>query len=215
MKFIPITPSTLNVMTTCPRQFEAKYVTKEVEFKESEQIIWGNKVHKAFENRIALKTELPEEMEALEPWAQSFEALGGKIMAEVNLAITEDGQPTSWRDRYMGARADLVVIKGDVAFVGDLKTGKLRKEDTQLNILTTCLYGVHPQVKQITAALFYPFIDELYGFTTRRETFTTPKLDADIARYKQILEDDAFTPTPNGLCRGWCDVMSCEFNGRR
>lgn len=39
MKFIPITPSTLNTMNTCPRQFEAKYVTKEVEFKESEHII--------------------------------------------------------------------------------------------------------------------------------------------------------------------------------
>jgi hypothetical protein len=54
---LPITPSLLNVFLTCPRQYQAKYITKEVVFQQNEAAKQGDIVHKRVE--AALKKGTP------------------------------------------------------------------------------------------------------------------------------------------------------------
>ena len=41
--------TSMSCFATCPRQYEAKYVTKEVKFEQGEAAAWGDEVHKALE----------------------------------------------------------------------------------------------------------------------------------------------------------------------
>ena len=55
--------SALDTFKTCPRQYEAKYVSKSVQEEKSEQMLWGERVHKAFELRQLDGTPLPAGLE--------------------------------------------------------------------------------------------------------------------------------------------------------
>lgn len=214
-KFIPISPTSLSTMNTCPRQFEAKYITKEVVFKETPATIWGNRAHKALEDGIKSGATPPAEFSFLQPYIAKFRSFDGIVMSETELAIDRDGNPCSWRDRYLGGRADVVTIKGSHAFIGDLKTGKFKADNLQLSVLTKCLFANYPQVRTVTASLFYPHEHRLHTVNSKRDTVKYTELEADIAHYEAVLEQDKFLPKPNGLCRAWCDVTSCPHNGRK
>lgn len=217
-KFIPITPTTLSALQTCPRQFEAKYITKEVTFQETQATIWGNKCHKAMEDALTLDMPIPSEMSFLSPWVSKLKNAKGTLYAETKFAIDKEGNPSSWSERYLGGIADVVVINNDKAFIGDLKTGKFKSDQQQLTILTKCILANHPEVEKVNATLFFPHIDQLASFKTTRQEFPTSKqneaLEVELVRYEKILEKGEFKPRPSGLCGKWCDVMSCEHNGR-
>lgn len=217
-KIIPITPTSLNTMMTCPRQFEAKYVTKEVKFQETAATIWGNRLHKAMEDNIKRGTAFSDEAMSLKPWVDAFKAKAqaenAQLLSETKLAIDPEGNPTSWRDRYIGGIADVVILGEKQAFIGDLKTGKKRDDPTQLTILAKCLYATYPKIERINAALFYPHLPDFIRFTTKRTTFDDTTLMAQIKEYIRIQEEYDYKPKPSGLCGKWCDVVSCQFNGR-
>lgn len=217
-KFIPITPTTLSALQTCPKQFEAKYITKEVTFQETQATIWGNKCHKAMEDALTLDIPIPSEMAFLTPWVDKLKKAEGTLLAETKLAIDKAGNPSDWFSRYLGGIADVVVVNQDRAFIGDLKTGKFRGDPQQLTILTKCILANYPEVDKVNATLFYPHLDRLASFKTTRATFpTSPQneaLEVELIRYEKVLEKGEFKPKPSGLCSKWCDVMSCEHNGK-
>lgn len=213
-KFIPITPSSLGTMLTCPKQFEAKYITKEVKFQQTEATIWGNRVHTALETALKHNVTPVEEFANLAPYVETFRNMGGTLQAETKLAIDRNEQPIGWWDRYMGGIADVLVVKGRRALVGDLKTGKFRPEDTQLHILTRCVLAAYPEVDVVNGVLFHPHLNKNHIVKVERgEPFH--ELNRDIEHYETIQELGDFKPRPSGLCKKWCDVMSCPHNGRR
>ncbi|ETD72786.1 hypothetical protein V757_02280 [Pelistega indica] len=215
-KFIPITPTSLNTMKTCPKQFEAKYITKEVEFKETPATIWGNEVHKAMELNLKDNTPLPPTMAFLLPWVERFKATDGELYSETKLAVDSHNNPTDWYNRYLGGIVDVMIVNKEkgTAFIGDLKTGKYKPDETQLTILIKCAFATFPEVTKINASLFYPHINQVMPMKARRDTFEPVTLMRDIRNNEAELEAGTFMPRPNGLCRQWCDVFSCPHNGR-
>ncbi|ETD72610.1 hypothetical protein V757_03225 [Pelistega indica] len=213
-KFIPISPTTLSTMITCPRQFEAKYLTKEVQFKDTPATIHGTRLHKAMEDSLVQDAALPAEFSYLQPYVDKFKNFPGKVSSETKLAIDKQGNPCEWKDRYIGGIADVITIKGSHAFIGDLKTGKYKEDTLQLSILTKCLYANYPTIQTVNAALFFPHINKLFSFKTSRETVTYEGLEKEIKFYEAVIERGEFKPKPGGLCRQWCDVFSCPHNGR-
>lgn len=212
--FIPMSPTSIAAMNTCPRQFQAKYITKEVTFQETPAIIWGNRAHKAMENGIKDGTPVPSEFKFLQPVIDTITEFGGTVLSETKLSIDRDGKPCNWFDRYLGGIADVVTMKGNHAFIGDLKTGKFKRDNLQLSILTKCLYATYPEISSVAAALFFPHTGQVHTLRSKRDTVSYEELDADIRHYEAVLERGEFKPKPSGLCKGWCDVISCKHNSK-
>lgn len=212
--FVPASPTSLGTYLTCPRQFQAKYITKEVVFQPTAASEHGDRGHKALEARLKFGTPLPEEFEDVEPFAAAIESRDGDLYLEQRLPWTRDGRACTWRDRYAGGIADWLLVAGDRAWLGDYKFGKYKTDPLQLHILILGVFAHFPDVQHVTAALIFMRTGQLFEIEAGREDVTLRTVAADMARYEAAQESGAYPPRPNGLCRQWCQVRNCVFHGR-
>lgn len=219
--------SSLNVFDTCPRQYEAKYITREVQYKQSDEAKWGDEVHMALENY--LKTEgsmgLPSNMAMYKPfgdWVLQRAAAGGaKVYAERNLAVDKNLKACAYKDkaRWMGAKIDVTLLypQHSLAEVFDWKTGKMKNDETQLKLYGSMTLAAHPDIHQVRSGYIWlkdqvvspPMVFTRENFAINWETF-----QFKYSRLRDAYVRGVFPPKPNGLCAKWCDVTSCEFHGR-
>jgi CRISPR/Cas system-associated exonuclease Cas4 (RecB family) len=141
----------------CPRQFYYRYVAKSLPFVETEQMKWGNRVHKALANRLKTKEPLPPTMVDFEPMCARLEAASGPMLIEQTMIITREGRPGRKSDGFLSARGDFVTFdKGySHAFIVDWKTGKPREDDTELCFQTIALQVHYPSVQDVDAVYYW------------------------------------------------------------
>ena len=58
-------PTSLQTFLTCPKQYHAKYITKEVKFEQNDHATFGDLVHKSIENYLKHQEPLPTILLAL------------------------------------------------------------------------------------------------------------------------------------------------------
>jgi hypothetical protein len=220
-------PSSIGSFETCPRKFKAQYLTRETPWVETEANKYGNRMHLALENAFQYNTELPTEFKELKPTVKAIGEWPGRKFAELKLAVDEDFAPCDWRERYLGCKIDLSVFHKNTVTVLDWKSsGKIPDvryySPLQLDINACVLFAHHQSVEQIKAAYYYTRFDKLIPEDVDAATYKRDDVENlngmlgdKIIRIKAAFEGDIFPPKQNGLCRGHCDVMSCEFNGRR
>lgn len=98
-------------------------------------------------------------------------------------------------------------------------TGKSAKyaDTKQLALMAAAVFLMFPEVKHIKAGLLFVvsknFIKEDYTFERRFDIFAT--LDAPLRQLEASYETNVWNPKPNGLCKKWCDALSCPHNGKR
>lgn len=217
---IAISHTSLSTYQTCPKQYHAKYITKEVKFQQTEHTIYGNRMHEAMEHRLRSKTPLPEEFAALEDTALAVEQMKGHLMVEMELAVTRDLEPTQFfaKDVWLRGKADVIVFNPETGLlcIFDWKTGKPKKETQQLKIMALAAFYSLKGVKKIRVAFVYTKTGDV-----DREEFTVeqiPDIAGELRHETNRLEvahgKNLFPPQPNGLCRQWCQVTSCQFHGR-
>ena len=208
--------STLEAFNTCPRQFYHLRVAKDIVEPPSEAILWGSKVHEAFEERIKHGTALPEGMTQWEGLAKKINALPGDKHAEYPMAISESFEPAPWDSAWSRGIADMLIINSERAMVLDYKTGK-RKITDQLALYAAYTFAHFPDVKVVQSGFVW-----LKEKSIDKEEFK--KEDAPIIWHKFLprvnqLEkaygENAWPPKPSGLCKKFCSVVRCEYNGRR
>jgi hypothetical protein len=222
----PQSHSSLNVFETCPRQYEAKYITKESPYVQSPEAKWGDDVHQALETYLKCggSQALPANMSMYQrfgDWVlRRAEAGGAKLLAERNLAVDKNLAPVSYRDRtrWMGGKIDVSLIyPGGLAEVLDWKTGKMKNDQTQLQMYGALTLSGHPEVQTVGTGYVWladgvispPVFYQRGDLAQHWDTFQHKYL-----RLKQAYVNGVFPPRPNGLCRKWCDVKSCEFHGK-
>lgn len=210
--------SALNKFETCPYQFYKQRVTKEFKDEMSAAGLWGDRVHRALDARISEGTPLPTGMQQYETYAKRFDNADGDVYSERKLALTENLKETSWfaKDVWVRVILDVSVINNDKAVVFDWKTGKRKLDIDQLKLFAGTLMAIHPDVQQVTTGYIW-----LPDQKVDREVFTrddTPNIwqhfQQKVSRLKRAHEEDKWPKKPSGLCRKWCNVMDCEFNGR-
>ena len=223
----PQSHSSLGVFETCPRQYEAKYITKEVKFVQGAAAAWGDKAHMALEAYMLSNRAqpLPPEMAHYQRWgdwvldraAQS----GGQLIVERKSAVTKDKRPTEYGDRkgYIRGKIDVTIVypSARLAEVFDWKTNdKIKNDATQLK-----LYNGF-------ALTDYDVDCVRSGYVwLKHENVSPPVMStrADLAaiwgefdhKYDRLADAYArgvFPPRPNGLCKAYCDVLSCPHNGK-
>lgn len=210
--------SALSKFETCPYQFYRVKVAKDVKDSMNEAALWGNRLHKAIEDHITGKKEMPKEFHKYRRYADRLIATdSGMVKAEQQLAITPRFKPVSWfgKDVWCRGIIDAAVFNksGTHALLLDWKTGKRKPDSDQLALFAGLAFIHYPQLKTATTGFVW-FKD---GKVDKEQYHRTDQKDIwreFLPRVKRIEDAHAqnkWPCKPSGLCRGWCPVKDCDF----
>lgn len=215
MKPKPWSFSSLDSFVSCPRAYHEKYIAKSVVEPKTEQIIWGEYVHKAFEDRQRDGVVLPVDLKHHEDLMAKLEAHPGIPLIEERIALNVKGQPCGFFDKDVWYRGvvDYGKINGPTAYLLDYKTGKVHSKFKQLKLFALHTFAAYPEVSTVKVD-FYWTKDK----TTTGDTYSRDQIDqlwapfiGDLKQYMQAFREDVWQPRQSGLCNGWCSVTDCEF----
>lgn len=214
--------SKLKNFESCAKRHYEIDLQKNFREEEGESLMWGNALHKASAAYLSSngREVPPPGMEKLKEWCDKVLTKmtpDQQLLVEQQLAITKDFAPCAWfaKEAWYRGIADVAVIKGQVALVADLKTGKILEDSAQLALMAACVFAHHPQVQRIRTEFIWLAHD-----ATTREDFSReqmPEFWRSIWPRIEALEHAYNTTTypakPSGLCRRWCVVNSCPHHG--
>lgn len=214
--------SQLNNFETCPKKYWHLSIQRDYKEVEGEAILYGKRVHKAFELFVRDGKPLPQDLSHMQKYVQKFADFPGTKMVEQQLCITKDYQVTHWKDWDNGwcrAVIDLALVGDKSALLVDYKTGKMKSDEfTQLK-LAAALFMIHnPEVEVVDVAYLWT---EAGGKTTKPERpfrrDDIPALWNELLprtnRFQLAYENNEYPPRPSGLCRNWCIIESCPHHG--
>lgn len=217
----PWTPSKLDAFKGCPRQFEARYVSKVIPYVESPEQAKGNKDHKTLELRQAHGAEkhpLPADMAMHEWYMKELDSWPGVRFTEQKIALDTKGKACAWgvTNVWFKGVIDFLIVNGDTARIVDYKTGKKRPKWDQASAYVLHTFIHHPDVQQVVFEFYWTSTgDRSVQMWTRADIPAMWRtLIPDLKQYKEAFDTNVWQPRQSGLCRQWCDVLSCEFNGK-
>lgn len=210
---------------TCPRQYEAKYVTKEVKFQETDATRWGNHVHKVAEDYLRDGFPVPLDV----PYQKQFdwvkdraERFNAKLVVEGEYGLTSAWEPCEYFDRvkkvWCRSKLDVLLLRPDgVAEVIDWKTGKPRTDKSQLMLYALFVLAHYPEIEEVRTGYAWLGHNQMtpptaylrFNAAAYRSYWDRKYLEMHAARERGV-----FVPKPSGLCRQWCDVVACDFHGK-
>lgn len=196
----------------CPKQYYEQRVARTVKHKDTEQTLWGDRVHKDLET--ALTTGEKPSIEVLEPVADLFRGIKGNFQAEQKLALTQSLQPTAWfaPDVWCRAILDALWVDGDKAKIADWKTGKRKMDAEQLKLFALFVFAYHRQVDVVNTGFVWLQTGQMDVEKYHRKDIPILWQDLlpDVRRLELAHNTNTFPPRPSGLC-AWCPVKSCSF----
>lgn len=237
---MPQSPTSVGTFNTCPKQYEAKYITKEIKFMPNEATERGSRWHKYLEDRMSDKVALPLEVAHFEPVLSRMEHFRGELITEQSFAVNVDFEPCEWSERYIGGNIDLGFLdhENGKATLFDYKTGKVKHNDDfqfQLLVYALMVMKAYPHIQRVRVA--YLFLDHckispIGSDNKLGEIYTRKDLDImeaeirhKIDRIRVSTERNEWLPNPSGLCKPnkptvnggypWCQVKSCPFWNKR
>lgn len=216
MKVMPQSPTSLQKFATCPKQYEATYITKELVFTPNKYSEFGTLVHKALENYLTgEEPTLPTRLQGLKPILDNMKL--NLIGAETSLAVDKEGKTISYRSKQAYQRCVIDALIADSVtrpmklIAIDWKTGKKKDAQIQHDVIKKCVQAKYRSAKVYTLFI-YMFNGQIDLQMYDRELLNLNRLQQAVTEAYSLGE---FPPKPNGLCKAWCDVLSCKYNGRR
>lgn len=200
----------LNTADTCLHRCYRQYVKRDIPYKETPEMAWGNTVHSAMEYRLGGKP-LPQNMQHWEPLISAY--VDRKAKPEKKTGITKDGKPTGFFDKdvWLRCKVDATMLAGTAVFLADWKTGGSRFEDPfELEIQALTLKAAIPQIDRIAG--HYVFLKEnRIGQTHDLSDFTATwaKINNKIEVIEDAMEEGEWPKKKGPLC-GYCSVGDCE-----
>jgi len=216
---IKFTHSRLKDFATCPRQYEAKHITKTIKFVPSAETAEGIELHRSFEEFFLFGYCLPEKYAKYSDLLQHINTIKGEKAVEQELAVNEEYQACEFNaSNYMcRGKVDLVILQKEKhrAFVFDWKSGKV-SPDTQLELMALLLMAKHPWISVVkTGFVWLRFGEVTQGRVERsEEKFLWDKYKSRGSAIAIAEENATFIPKPSGLCKKHCPIVSCEFHGK-
>jgi len=205
--------SALKNWETCPKRYYHYDIAKTVKEPESGALREGHELHAAFDARIKSKTPLPLGLGHNEPMLARVLAAEGQTYSERKLAISSNYQPVSWYSDQAWYRGvlDCTKIRKDSATVLDWKSGRPGVDTTQLQLSAALVFHSAPQVNTVRAALVFVNHDKVESEEYVRSDLTTIWGDIlpRVKKLQRAREEQEYPPKPGGLCKRWCQVVSC------
>ena len=209
--------SRLSVFEQCQARFDYQYVSKRIQDQANEASAYGDRVHKVLEAKgrgediIATDAET---LSTLEQWGGLVDMImsrPGEKLFEHQMAVNGRLEPVDWfaHDVWIRAIADVLIIDGDTAFVGDWKTGKVKDNPTQLQLFALMVFWHYPQVKVVKTAFIWLKFKQLTDARYERRFAETlwnairPRFD----KVQEVIELGVFKTKPGPLCP-WCPAQT-------
>lgn len=219
---LPWSHTALQGVQTCPRQHEQVKVLRVFPDQKNAASIWGDEVHRAFEQTIRSKgaVPLPASMAQYTEYVHEFIARPGETLVEQKLAIDINLQPTQFFAKNVWGRGviDVLTMYNHCAWVDDHKTGKRKKDPQQLILFAIFTFLHHPHITVCHTA--YRWLQE--GGAKDGETYYRKDLPdlwnavlPALQDYARCFHSGVFPPKKSGLCQRYCPVTSCEYWGVR
>lgn len=214
--------SQLNNYETCPKKYYHLAVERDYKEVEGEAILYGKRVHKAFELFVRDGTPLPQDLSHMQKYVQKFADFPGEKQVEQQLCITSEYKKTHWKDWDKGwcrAIIDLALVGDKSALLVDYKTGKMKDDNfLQLKMATALFMIYNPQVEQVNVAYLWT---EAAGKTTQpprpfgRDDITDlwNEILPRVNKFQHAFAQKEYPPRPSGLCRNWCIITGCPHHG--
>jgi hypothetical protein len=209
--------SRLKNYETCPKRHWHYDIAKDVDDDNAAQGT-GNVAHKAFEDRIRKGTKLPLPLLQHEPILAKLAEMPGEIYAEQKLALTSQYKPVDYFGRGVWFRTviDYCNIHNGIAAVIDYKTGKPADDKTQLQLMSATVMHYDQRIKRVKARLLFMNHDHAERAEFVRDDL--PEIWSEIlprvAKFQAAVEMQEYPPRPGGLCKRYCNVVSCPYQGR-
>ena len=205
------TYSQLDKFETCPKQFYHLRVAKDVVDPPSEHSMWGERVHKAFEQYFLEGKPLPEGMTQWSTLARHIASLKGDRFCEQKLAVDRAFRAAPWKDSWSRGIADFVLVNNKKAIVLDFKTGK-KKPSEQLMLYAGYAFA-HYDVTQVQTGYVWLKERKISKATYHKDAVDKiwlPFVERS-NRLTAAYELSQWPARPSGLCNGWCPVKQCSF----
>lgn len=205
----------------CPRMMWHKSIKKDVPFVKTQQMIWGDRVHKALEYRVRDNVPLTGEFAQYEPIAQAILKAPGHNLCETKITLNPGLTPTGYfaEDAYVRVIVDIMKINGPVGFMGDYKTGKPKFDQSQLKLFAAVGFQAYPQIEQWTTAYIWTRDKIIDPTVYKREEL--PKLWEELlqvpAQMQKSFVLDHWPAKPGNHCK-WCGANKhglCESAAER
>lgn len=221
--------SKLTSYEDCPKRFYETYLNDEYKEtdRKSDKLIEGDLIHKALAEAFTNGTPLPQSYRWLQPFVDKLINGEGELHVEQRYALNRNLQPVRWtaRDCWFRGIADWVRVSGPVALAVDWKTGdNVRPDSVQLALMALCVLCHNPDIQVVVTR--YEWVsahcttEEVYTRDNLKELW--PAILERVARFQKAhttLVDTndpgiAFPPKPGRLCKRYCPVKSCIYNGK-
>lgn len=222
---VPWSWSMLDAYNTCPRQFYEMKIAKNYTQPETEELRWGNMVHKALELRVSAGRTLPNNMLMYEPIAAKLSAAPGIKFCEVATAVNYDLQACGFWDKDAWNRGydDLVITNNDKALTIDYKTGKFKPRNRQLDLSALRIFAKFPNINIVHSAFAYLQTNQWVRATFTRDQYY-PLWESFYPQIQDMLwsmDNNTWPMKPSGLCKrsrrpgstyGGCPVATCPHS---
>lgn len=222
IKIFPYSYSSLTSFETCARKHYGEKLSKEFARPYNKAADDGDLWHKQAEDYATKGDPIPDTNPYRKQMIEVIDGLrafGGSFYAERQLAVRRDLTPCGWWDAdcYTRAKLDILHLNADCteATSIDWKTGKADPFSTQLKHSALLLFLHHPELKLVNTR--YEWLKEGYATKGRvyREFFEEDwaKYEKRVAAYDKAFKGNKWPEKKSGLCKKFCGVKTCEFNG--
>jgi hypothetical protein len=216
--------SALKNYETCPRRYHECNVKKAWP-EESIELDRGQRLHKAMYARVGKNTPLPIEFAYMEEVAVLLTNTSDPYFCELKLAVDENMRMVPYFGKRVWCRGliDYCLLSplGDsgrlIATIADYKTGKPKNDETQLALNACLAFAYDQNIAGVnTSYVWTEYEDTSHATYMRRDAKDIwEHVKPRVAKLETATIAGEFPPTKNSLCREYCPVLSCEFNGKR
>jgi len=202
---------------SCPRKYYEVKVAKKWVDEMGEAAAWGNKVHQALDAYLRDETPLPIGVRKYQHLADKIKAVPGQLFSEQQIALNSSLQQTDWfaKDVWVRVIFDVTVVQSNKILILDWKTGKRKLDNYQLKLFAAVARELYPEADKIITGFVWLKTGDIDKATYRTSDPLWEEFMPRVARFNRAFQEEKFPEKPNGLCRAWCPVLSCEFNGKR
>lgn len=214
--------SGIKAYETCPRQYNEVKILKLYPREETEQTLYGTQLHEQCELFIKDGRPLDQSFLFLQPTLDKLAAMPGRKFPELEMALTEQLAPCDFKaDNYwVRGIADLVIVNDDnlTARVFDYKSGSDKYPDTdQLMLMSLMIFKHFPHVRSVTGGLLFVLKNSVHKYKVDRdqEAELWWRWRERVAKLDASMYHNNWQTKSSGLCKRYCPVVHCPFNGRR
>lgn len=212
--------SGLKQFTTCARQYHELKVLKNYPRQETEATIYGTLLHEQAELHVRDGRPLDPSFTFLQPAMDALMAMPGRKFTEYEMALTTDLRVCNFKspDYWVRGIADLIVVDDDnlTARCFDYKSGSDKYPDVdQLTLMSLMIFKHFPHVREVKSGLLFVLKDTVTKHKVARdqEEKLWWRYRERVGKMGVAHATGVWNPTRSGLCRKYCPVTTCEFNG--